>query len=163
MWNTVQFKFNLTSDGFLIVFIDWVFFHLKWKFIIYLDYVLKIWCTVVMSMFVSSKWQRVVLPTRWSASVRTLFYCYLTFLDHRTNISRKVRAPRRVIASGEPNKIQNCHLDTTNMEKYHNTGIRIFLKIQYLYLYLRTNQKYQIFSKNVQKRLICWEKKQNKA
>ena len=71
------------------------------------------WCPVVMSMFVSSKWQRVVLPTRWRASVRTLFYCYLPFLDHRTNISRKVR----VSASGAPNKFQNCHLDKTNMDK----------------------------------------------
>ena len=48
---------------------------------------LKDRCTVVMSMFVSSKWQRVALPTPWRASVQALFYCYLTFLDHRTNIS----------------------------------------------------------------------------
>jgi len=64
-------------------------------------------CTVVMSMFVSSKWK----------GVRALFYCYLTFLDHRTNNSRKVRAPRRVSASGAPNKFQNFHLDETNMDK----------------------------------------------
>jgi len=71
-----------------------------------------------MSMFVSSKWQRVALPTGWRASVRPLFYCYLTFLDHKTNISRKVCAPRRVSASGAPNKFQNCHLDDkTNMDK----------------------------------------------
>jgi len=38
-------------------------------------------------------------------------------LDHRTNFSRKVRAPRRVRASGAPNKFQNCHLDKTNMNK----------------------------------------------
>ena len=62
-------------------------------------------CTVVMSMFVLSKWQRVALPTRWRASMRALFCCYLTFLDHRTNIS----------ASGAPNKFQNCHLDKTNI------------------------------------------------
>ena len=62
--------------------------------------------TVVMSMFVLSKWQRVALPTRWRASLRALFYCYLTFLDHRKNISRKVRT-----------KFQNCHLDKTNMDK----------------------------------------------
>ena len=83
-------------------------------------------CTVVISMFVSSKWQRVVLPTRWRALVRAIFYCYLTFLDHRTNISRKVRAPRHVRASRAPNKFQNCHLDKTNMDKtsqHHlNTG-----------------------------------------
>ena len=34
------------------------------------------------------------------ASVRALFYWFHTFLDHTTNISRKVRAPRRVSASG---------------------------------------------------------------
>ena len=70
-----------------------------------------------MSMFVSSKWQHVALPTCWRASVRTLFYCYLTFLDHRTNISRKVHAPWRVSALGAPNKFQNCHLVKTNMDK----------------------------------------------
>ena len=74
-------------------------------------------CTVDMSMFVSSKWQRVALPTRWCPCVRALFYCYLTFLDHRTNVSRKVCAPRHVSASGAPNKFQNCHLDKTNMDK----------------------------------------------
>ena len=36
-----------------------------------------------------------MLPTRRRASVRALFYCYLTFLDHRTNT------------------FQNCHLDKT--------------------------------------------------
>ena len=64
-----------------------------------------------MSMFVSSKWQHVTLPTGWRASVCALFYCYLTFLDHRTNISRKVGTP------GAPNKFQNCHLDKANMDK----------------------------------------------
>ena len=58
-----------------------------------------------MPMLFLSKWQRVALPMRWSASVRALFYCYLTFLDHRTNISRKsarteacqrVRSPKQV-------------------------------------------------------------------
>ena len=75
------------------------------------------WCTVVMSMFVSFKWQRVALLMRWRASVRTLFYWYITFLDHRTNISRKVHAPRFISASGASNKFQNCHLDKTNMDK----------------------------------------------
>ena len=70
-----------------------------------------------MSMFVLSKWLRVALQTRWRASVRALFYCYLIFLDHRTNISRKVRTPRRVRVLGVPNKFQNCHLDKTNMDK----------------------------------------------
>ena len=71
---------------------------------------------LLLSMFVLSKWQRVALPTRWRTSVRALLYCYLTFLDHRTNIRRKVRTPRRVSALGEPNKFQNCHLDETNMD-----------------------------------------------
>jgi len=39
-----------------------------------------------------------------------------TFLDHSTNIIRKVRAPRLVSASGAPNDVQNCHLDKTNMD-----------------------------------------------
>jgi len=51
------------------------------------------------------------------ASVCALFYCYPTFLDHTTNISRQVRAPRRTSASGAPSHIQNCHLDKTNMDK----------------------------------------------
>jgi len=46
-----------------------------------------------------------------------LFYCYVTFLDHRTKICRKVRAPRRVSALGAPNKFQKGHLDKTNMDK----------------------------------------------
>ena len=66
-------------------------------------------------MFVLSKWQRVALPTCWRASVRALFYCYHTFLDHRTNSRRKVRAMSRVSASGAPNNVPNCHLDKTNM------------------------------------------------
>ena len=46
-----------------------------------------------------------------------LFCCYLTFLDHRTNISRKVLAPRRVSASGASNNVKNCHLEKTSMDK----------------------------------------------
>ena len=53
----------------------------------------------------------------WRASERTLLNCYHTFLDHTTNISRKVRAPRRVSALGAPNNVLNCHLDKTNMDK----------------------------------------------
>ena len=68
-------------------------------------------CPFVLSMFVSSKWQRVGLPMRWRGSVSALFYCWHTFLDHRTNISRKVRAPRRASVSGAPNNLQNGHLD----------------------------------------------------
>ena len=75
------------------------------------------WCIDVSSMFVLSKWQCVALPTRWQASVRALFYCYYTFLDHTTNMRRKLRAPRRVSASGAPINVQNCHLDKTNMDK----------------------------------------------
>ena len=62
------------------------------------------------------------LPTRWRASVCALFYCYLTFLDHRINIRRKVRAPRRVSVSGASKKFQNCHLDETNLYRYVNQG-----------------------------------------
>ena len=80
--------------------------------------------TVVMSMFVLSKWQRVALPMRWHASVRALFYYYLTFLDPRTNISRKVGVPRHVSASGAPNKFQNCHLGKQTWTKHHNTLIQ---------------------------------------
>ena len=47
--------------------------------------------------------------------VHPLFYCYHTFLDHLTNISRKVHAPRHVSVLGVPNNVQNCHLDKTNM------------------------------------------------
>ena len=52
-------------------------------------------------------------------------YCYHTFLDHTRNVSRKVRAPRLVIASGASNNVQNCHLDKTNMDKHHNTQFEI--------------------------------------
>ena len=62
---------------------------------------MKRWCCDVLSMFVLSKWQRVALPTRWRASVRALSYCDYTFLDHTTNISRKVRTPRCVSALRE--------------------------------------------------------------
>ena len=68
-------------------------------------------------MFVLSKWQRVALPTRWRASVRPLLYCYHTFLDHTTNINRKLLAPRHVSASGAPKNAQKCHLDETRMDK----------------------------------------------
>ena len=68
-------------------------------------------------MFVLSKWQHVSLPKHWCASVRALFYCYYTFLDHTTKISRKVRELRRISASGAPNNVQNCLLDKTNMGK----------------------------------------------
>jgi len=86
---------------------------LYWMYACYYGW--RVHCCYVHVCFV--KWQRVALPTRWRTSVRTLFYCYLTFLDHRTNISRKVRAPRCVSASGAPNKFQNCHLNKTNMDK----------------------------------------------
>ena len=45
------------------------------------------------------------------------FYCYYTFLDHTTKISRKVRELRHVSASGAPNNVQNCLLDISNMGK----------------------------------------------
>ena len=82
------------------------------------------WCFDVLSMFVLSKWQCVALQMRWRVSVRTLFYSYHTFLDHTTNISRKVCKPRRVSVSEAPNNVQNCHLDKTNMDKtsQHHTG-----------------------------------------
>jgi len=74
-------------------------------------------CCDVLSMFVLSKWHHVLLPTHWHASVRLLFYCNHTFLDHTTNISRKVHAPRRISLSGAQTNVQNCHLDKTNMDK----------------------------------------------
>ena len=76
-------------------------------------------------MFVLSKWQCVALTTCWRASVRALFNSFPTFLDQTTNISRKVRAPRRVSASGASNDVPNCHLDKTNMDNssMHRDGI----------------------------------------
>ena len=43
--------------------------------------------------------------------VQTLIYSFYTFLDQTTNISRKVRAPRRVSASGAPNDVPNFKLE----------------------------------------------------
>ena len=66
------------------------------SFIIGMSVIIR-WCDVL-SMFVLSWWQSVALPTCWCTSVRALFYCYHTFLDHTTNISRKVHtwgAPAR--------------------------------------------------------------------
>ena len=83
----------------------------------------------VLSMFVMSKWQSVVLLTRWRASVRALFYWYHTFLDHTTNISIKVCAPRCISASGAPNNFQNCHLDKTNMDKTSQQLLNIALPV----------------------------------
>jgi len=54
------------------------------------------------------------------------FYYYHTFLDHTTNISRKVGAPRRVSTSGAPNNLQNFHLDKTYMNKTLQPGDRMF-------------------------------------
>jgi len=51
----------------------------------------------------------VALPTHGCASVRAFFDCYLTFLDHRTNISRKVCAPRRVKKVSKLSFGQNKH------------------------------------------------------
>ena len=61
----------------------------------------------------------------WRASVRALYYSFHTFLDQTTNISRNVRAPRRVSASWAPNNVPNCHLDKTNMDNssMHLPGI----------------------------------------
>ena len=53
-------------------------------------------CCDVLSMFVLSKWQCVVLPMHCRAAVCALFYWFHTFFDHTTNISRKVRATRCV-------------------------------------------------------------------
>ena len=50
------------------------------------------------------------------ASMHTLFYWFHTFVDHTTKISIKVRAPRRVSASGTPNDVPNCHLDQTTTD-----------------------------------------------
>jgi len=63
-------------------------------------------------MFVLSKWQRVALLMRWCALVLSLFYWYLTFLDHRTNISRKVRAARTEARQrvGSPKQVSKLSL-----------------------------------------------------
>ena len=58
-----------------------------------------------------------------------LFYCYHTFLDHTTNINRKVRAPRRVSALGAPNNVQNCHWDKTNMDQTSQNLIYMLIHI----------------------------------
>ena len=81
-------------------------------------------CIDVLSMFVLSKWQHVALPTRWCASVCALFYCYLTFLDHTTNISRKVHAPearQRIGSAKRCSKLslgQNKHGQFINAPKW---------------------------------------------
>ena len=69
-----------------------------------------------LSMLVFSKWQCVALPSCWHTFVRALFYWLHAFLDHTTNIRRKVHAPRRVSALWAPYDVQNCHLDKTNMD-----------------------------------------------
>ena len=45
------------------------------------------------------------LPTRWHTSVRALSYWYLFCDPRRWDNSRKVRAPRRVSASGAPHVV----------------------------------------------------------
>ena len=106
------------------------------------------WCYDVLSMFVLSQWQRVALPMCWPTSVRGLFYCYHPFLDHTTNISRKVHAPRHAIASGAPNNVQNCHLDKTNMDKtsqHHNLlmlSLKKSCKIKIYIMFDQSNVKY---------------------
>ena len=69
-----------------------------------------------MSKVVSSKYGAPEALTLLSASI------FFWYLSHRTNISRKVHALRRVSMSGEPNKFRNCHLDKINMTKHHNTN-----------------------------------------
>jgi len=86
------------------------------------SYVAVHWCLFHIR-FIQGKW--VALPTRWRASVRALFYCYHTFLDHRTNINRKVRALRCVSASGAP-LIYKTYMEKTSM---HLCGI-----IHYAYI-----------------------------
>ena len=107
-----------------------------------------------MSMFVLSKWQCVALQTRWRASVLALFYCYLTFLYHRTNISRKVRALRRVSTSGAPNKFQNCHMDKTNRDKtsQHREGTQTVLLNS-----VHTKDVYLNVTKIIPESWICWK------
>jgi len=64
-----------------------------------------------------------LLPTRLCASVRTHFYYYYTFLDHTTNISRKVLTPRHGTACRERKimfKIVTWKKQTWT--KHHNTG-----------------------------------------
>ena len=45
---------------------------------------------------------RLALPTSSRASVRALSYCFLLSDPRRCEVNRKVRAPRRVSASGAP-------------------------------------------------------------
>ena len=66
------------------------------------------------------KWQCLALPMRWRGTVRALFYWFHTFLDHTTNISIKVSAPRA------PNDVPNCHLDKATMD---NSSMHQFVKI----------------------------------
>ena len=46
--------------------------------------------------------QRLVLPTRWRASVHALFYCYWLCDPRRCEIKKKVSAQRRVSMSEAP-------------------------------------------------------------
>ena len=78
-------------------------------------------CCDVLSMFVMSKWQCVVLLTCWRASVRALSYCYHTFLDHTTNISRKVHTLRRISVSERQTMFKNVPWTKQTWTKHHNT------------------------------------------
>ena len=69
-------------------------------------------CIDVLSMLVLSKWQYMAL-TRLGA--RT-FLLITHLLRSHNQYSIKVRAPRRVSASEEPNVVSYCHLDKTTMD-----------------------------------------------
>ena len=122
-----------------------VVFNLKYvtklcRYTVILVYV-SLRCCDVLFMFVLSKWQCVALPMRWRAWVHAHFYCYHTFLDHTTNISRKMHTPLPVSASGAQNNGKNCHLDKTNMDKTsQHLFVEGFVKMGKILLCLRVNE-----------------------
>ena len=72
-------------------------------------------------MFVLSKWQRVALRTRWRASVRALFYCYHTFLDHTTNINRKLHCTEARQCVGSAKQCSKVSLGRNKHGQYNTT------------------------------------------
>ena len=53
--------------------------------------------------------------------MHALLYCYLTFFDHRTNISRKVCAPRRVSAREHQTSFKIVTWTKQTWTKHHST------------------------------------------
>ena len=82
------------------------------------------WCFIHVCFVQVTMWWRSRRADASRVHART-FYWFHIFLDDTTNIRRKVRAPRRISASGVPNNVQNCHVDKTNMDK---TSQHLFLR-----------------------------------